>query len=243
MRGLALRAIPSGPQAHRAAHKGVTALIEAQDAMSRVSNADPWTPANDQKGCPCGGTGCPSLRAQPRRVTGDTFCPDLLAEPERAGHTEIAAIQPSVNVQCASQPARAARQVEQLPHLAIGLHSRNPSERFERTDEYPATDARRFTADVEHEVISITEIDIGVTAMEKHGAIARRGTTEMVSRGVSRRIGLRFDDAARQPLAIQFAHDDFADEKSSQSNGVGRQFVAAETTDKQAKRLIGTDCI
>jgi hypothetical protein len=155
----------------------------------------------------------------------------LRAEPKRTGGTEIAAIQPPVNLQRASQPARPAREIEQALGFAMCLHAWNPSKRFERSDQHSATDARRFAADIEHEVISIAEIDVGVAAMKKHGAIARRGTTEMVRRGIPRGIGFRFDNAAGQPLAIQFAHDDFADEKPSESNRVGRQLSAPETPD------------
>src|SRR5260221_3335747 len=89
-------------------------------------------------------------------------------------------------------------------------------------------DSDRFCADVEHEVIAIAEIDVGVASAKKHGAIARGGAAKVVSGGIALRIRLRFHDTAAKPDAGEFADDNFADEKACQRDSVPTQLGAAQ---------------
>jgi len=94
------------------------------------------------------------------------------------------------------------------------LHLLNAVQGLEGADEDAAADSTDFGTNVEHEVVAITEIDVGVAAAQKHGAIARGRTAKVVRGGIALRIGLGFDDAAAEAGAGKFANDDFADEKA-----------------------------
>ncbi len=111
------------------------------------------------------------------------------------------------------------------------LHLLNAVERFERADENAAADSGDFRANVEHEVVAIAEIHVGVAAAQKHGAIALGWTAKMVRGGIALRIGFGFHDAAAKADTGEFANDDFADEKAGQGHGVRGEFGAAKTAD------------
>ena len=91
------------------------------------------------------------------------------------------------------------------------LHLFDALQRFKRADEDPAANSGDFRTHVEHEVVPITEIDVGVAAAKKHGAIARSRTAEVVRGGIALRVGFGFHDAATEAEAGEFADDDFAD--------------------------------
>src|SRR5712671_3496200 len=101
------------------------------------------------------------------------------------------------------------------------LHLLNTLKRFERTDQNAAADSGDFRANVEHEVVAIAEIDVGVAAAEEHGPIARRWTAKVVRGGIALRIGLGFHDATAEAGSGEFADYDFADEEARQRHGVG----------------------
>jgi hypothetical protein len=94
------------------------------------------------------------------------------------------------------------------------LHLRDTLKGLERTDQDAPADSDRFCADVEHEVIAIAEIDVGVASAKEHGAIARGGAAKVVSGGIALWVGLSFHDTAAKPGAGEFADDNFADEKA-----------------------------
>src|SRR5882724_11812840 len=111
------------------------------------------------------------------------------------------------------------------------LHLLNALEGLEGADQDAAANASNFRTDVEHKMIAIAEVDVGVAAAKKHGAIARCGSAEVMRGGVALRIGFGFHNAAAKPGAGKFADDDFADEEAGQGHGVRRQFGAAKATD------------
>jgi hypothetical protein len=106
--------------------------------------------------------------------------------------------------------------------MAALLHLRDALEGFEGPDEDAAADSGDFGADIEHEVVAVAEIDVGVAAAKKHGAIARGWTAEVVRGGIALRVGFGFDDATAKAGAGKLANDNFADKKAGQGDGVRR---------------------
>ena len=198
-------------EAARAADKGTAALVETQKAVRGAGDADTPTLAEEEGGY--------EARA------GES------AEPERAQGTEVCAIEGSVNAKGGGEATRATGEVEQARGFAVTLHLLDSFQWLEGADQDATTDSGSFRADVEHEVIAVAEIDIGVATTEKHSAIARSGAAKVVRSGVARRVGLGFDDAAAKAGAGEFADDNFADQKAGQRHGVHREFGAVEVPD------------
>jgi hypothetical protein len=107
-------------------------------------------------------------------------------------------------------------------------------ERLKRTDQDPASNVRGFRGDIEHEMIAVGEVDVGVAAAEKHGASARGGPPKMMGGGIAWRIGFGFDDAADKPAGGEFANHDLADEKAGQGDCADRQLRTAEASNQDA---------
>jgi hypothetical protein len=103
-------------------------------------------------------------------------------------------------------------------------------ERLKRADQHPASHVRELRGDIEHEMIAVGEVDVSVTAAEKHGAVARGGSPKMMGGGIARRIGFGFDDAAHQPATGEFANHDLADEEAGEGDCIRRQLRAAEAS-------------
>src|SRR4029077_19165379 len=118
------------------------------------------------------------------------------AQPKRTWRTEVYAVERTVNAQSGGQASGTAGKVEQAGGLAVTLHLLDALEGFERADQNAATGSGGLSADVEHEMIAVAEIDVGVATAQKHGAIARGGAAKVVRGGIARRVGLGFDDAA-----------------------------------------------
>ena len=111
------------------------------------------------------------------------------------------------------------------------LHLGDALEGFEGADQDAAADPGDFGAHVEHEVVAIAEIDVGVAAAKKHGAIARGGSAKVVRGGVALGVSFGFDDATAKAGAGEFADDDFANKKAGQSDGVRGELGPAEAPD------------
>ena len=200
----------------RAADEKAAARIEAKEAVGGSGDADARAFAEDD--------GPPGLGSGPARAADG-------AEPERAGSAEIRGIERAVDAQSGGEAPRAAREVEQAGGFTMLFHLRDTLKGLECADQDAAADADSFRADVEHEVIAIAEIDVGVASAKKHGAVARGGAAKMVSGGIALWIRLRFHDTAAKPGAGEFADDNFADEKAGQRDSVPRQLGAAEAAD------------
>ena len=102
------------------------------------------------------------------------------------------------------------------------LHFLNAVEGFEGADENTTPDSRDFGAYIEHEVVAIAEIDVGMAAAKEHGSIAWGRTPKVVRGGIALRIGLRFHYSTAKADAWEVANDDLADEKPGQGDGIRR---------------------
>jgi hypothetical protein len=82
--------------------------------------------------------------------------------------------------------------------LAVALHLGDALEWFQGADQDAASDTDNFGADIEHEVIAIAEIDVGMAAAKKHSAIAGGGSAKVVRGGIALGVGFGLDDAAAE---------------------------------------------
>jgi hypothetical protein len=203
-------------EASRATDERAATLIEAKEAVGGSGDADARALPEDD--------GPAGFGRAPAQAADGT-------EPKRAGSAEIRGIEGAVDAQSGGEASRAAREVEQAGSFTLPLHLRDTLKGLERADQDAAADSDRFRADVEHEVIAIAEIDVGVASAEKHGAIARGGAAKVVSGRIALWVGFCFHDTAAKPGAGEFADDNFADEKAGQRDGVRRQLGAAEAPD------------
>jgi hypothetical protein len=152
-------------------------------------------------------------------------------EPERARGAEVGAVEGAVDAQRGGQASGTAGQVEQARGFAMLLHVRDALEGFERADQDAAADSGDFRADVEHEVIAVAEINVGVAAAKEHGAIAWGRSAKVVRGGIASRIGFGFHDATAEAGAGEFADDNFANKKAGQGDRVRRKFGVPEAPD------------
>jgi hypothetical protein len=102
------------------------------------------------------------------------------------------------------------------------LHLRDAPERFEGPDQDATADSGDFSADIEHEVVAVAEIDVSMSTAEKHGAIAWGRAPKVVGGGIALRVGFGFDDAPTEADAREFANDNLANKKAGQGDGARR---------------------
>jgi hypothetical protein len=203
----------SGAKGSGATDEGVAAQVEAKEAVRGVGDANALTFAEEE-----------GERGKARA----SHC----AEPERAGGAEVCGVEGAVNAQSGGEAPGTAGKVEQARGLAVAPHLLDALQRLEGADEDAATHSGGLRADVEHEVIAVAKIDVGVAKAEKHGTSALGGSAKVVRGRVARRVGLGFDNTAAKTDAGEFANDDFADKKAGQSHGVQGKFGTAEAPDR-----------
>jgi hypothetical protein len=158
------------------------------------------------------------------------------AEPEWSGGAEIEAVVPAIDLQRRGKTPGAAREIEEPGRFAVALHEFDALERFERADQDRRGNPGRLAHDVQHEVRSVIEKNVGVPGMKIHGTNARSRTTVVMAGGIAWWIGFGFDDSSAQAAGRKIVNDDFADEKVREFNRVVREFAAAETADRKFRR-------
>ena len=210
-----LRAQPCG-----SAYERVTFFVKTKQAVGGASDTDADALADDDfdraAGGGLGAAGC-SYRLGgdgPSGLARAGPCGRKCAEPERAGRAEVDAVEGAVNPESGGETAGATGQVRNFCGAAVRLHLGDALQGVQRADEYAATYSGDLRADVQHEMVAITEIDIGVTAAKEHGAGSRSRPDVVVGGGVAYGIGLDLHDAATEASRGQLANDDLADEKT-----------------------------
>ena len=113
----------------------------------------------------------------------------------------------------------------------MAFHVVHALKRFERADQDTSTDAGWFASDVEHEVISVTEVDIGMSMTEKQGAGPRGRSTKVMSGGIARRVSFGLHDAPDQDAERVTSDQDFSDQEARQRHGADREFGTPEAPD------------
>jgi hypothetical protein len=154
-----------------------------------------------------------------------------LAQPEGARRAQVEAVVAAIDLKSGGEASRAGCEIEKLTGLAMPLHKFDTLKRLECADEDGCGDAGRLADDIEHEVRAIVEKNVGMARIKIHRTNARRGTTEMMSGGVARRISFRFHDAAAKAASGKIVDDDFSDEEAGQLDSVRWKFGAAQALD------------
>ena len=149
-------------------------------------------------------------------------------EPKRSRRTEIDAIDPPVDLEGRGQAAGSAGEVEKAGGRSVLLHLLDAIDGLQRADQDAAPHSGNFAADIEHKVIAIAKIDVGVAASQKHRLGARRWPSKVMRGGIAWGIGFGFDDAPGHSARRKLANDDLADQEARERDGSGRQFAASQ---------------
>ncbi len=197
-------------KALRAADEGTAALVKAKHLIGGARNAD-----------------ADSFSDWTEVMTG-------FAQPERAGSAEVETVVAAVDLKSGGKPSGAACEIEKPSGLAVALHELDAIEGFERADENRRGDSCGLAHDIQHEVRAVIEKNVGVAWSEVHRANARSGAAEMMSRGITRRVGLCFHDAAAQAAHGKIVDDNFSNKEASELDGVGRKFTAAQSANGES---------
>jgi hypothetical protein len=157
------------------------------------------------------------------------------AEPQRPRSTQVDAVEAPVNLERQRQPARAARQVEKPRGLPVDPHLIEALERLQRPDQHSTPNVWQLRCDVKHEMIAISEVNIGMSPAQKHRAIPRCGPPKMMGSGITWRISLSFNNPAAESPGGQFSYHDFAYQKAGKGHRPGRQLTSVETTNQDGR--------
>ena len=162
-------------------------------------------------------------------------------EPKRSRSAEIDAIDPPVDLECGGQAAGSAGEIEKAGGCSVLLHLLDAIDGFQRADQYAAPYSGNFARDIEHKMIAVAKIDVGMAASQKHRLIARRRPPKVMGGGIARGIGFGFDDAPSHSARRKLANDDLADQEARERDGSGRQFAASQAPNQNWLGGVRTD--
>ena len=195
----------SGAEAGGAADEGIAALVEAERLVGSASDAD--ARAYAEIVLPRGFGGAWNGYSGGR------------TNPEGARRAEVNGVEAAVNLQSGGQAAGTPGEIENPGGSAVELHLLEALERLEGADQDSAADAGKLAAHVEHKMIAVAEINIGMSAAQEHRTSARSGSAKMMRGWIAGRIRFGLDDATGNSAGGEFADDDLADQEARQCNG------------------------
>src|ERR1700683_2552423 len=205
------------------ADKRIAALVKTEKPVSRHSDSNAYAYANFSRGFPRG------------------------AEPQRPFGAQVHPIQTPGNAHRRSETSGPTRKLGQRhsrffsrdfsrffcpPSFrrfggAMEFHPLDSFERLQPTQKNSFADAFALSGNIQHEVVSINKINIGVSALQKKCAIARRLSAERVTSRVTHKVRFGFNNAAAETDMRQSMHQRFPDQKARQFYGINRQLAAA----------------
>jgi hypothetical protein len=203
-------------EAARAADKWVATLKKTEKSLSLMPDSDAHADANISRR-PCGG-----------------------AEPQRAWGAQVEPIQPAGDAQRRGESSGAARKFRQgcwgffgrsrVPAFngTVALHPLDAFERFESAQKNSLANAFGLAGNVEHVVIAIDKINIGVPALAKKRAIARCHSAKRVAGRVADQVSFGFDNASAKANRRQVVHQGFANKEARELDGIDRQLATPE---------------
>jgi len=154
---------------------------------------------------------------------------DCRAQPERAfAADQVQSIELAVYAKCGSYPPGPSRQIEYLVCVAGALHEVYAFERLDGANQYPRANSLLATRNIQHEMISVTKINVGVAALEEKRFVARGEAAEGMGGSVANEIGFRFDDSSTEAALWDFVHERFADEEFCEFDRIQRQVAQAK---------------
>ena len=144
-------------------------------------------------------------------------------QPKRALLAKVEAIERTIDPERLGEPARTSREIPQGLDASIPPHDGQAFDGFERPNQDAGADSGRLARHIQHEGDAVGEVNVGMSALEKQRAIARRHAPVGVPGGVADTIGLGLDDAAARRAFGQLPHEELANEKAGERGRVDRQ--------------------
>jgi len=142
----------------------------------------------------------------------------------------------TIDLKSGREAPGAAGEIEKPGGLAVALHELEALQRFEGPNEDRRGGSHGLAHDIEHEVCAIVEKNVGVAMGEIHRTNARSRAAEVMSGGITGRIGFRFHDAAAEASRGEIVDDDSSDKEASETDSVGGKVGAAETANGEFGR-------
>jgi hypothetical protein len=210
-----------GVQAGRAAYEAASTFIETQQAVRGFRDSDAAADSHSHG----------PVEIEPFGVSLARGC--RFSEPQRTGRAQIDAVHAAIDVEGLGQAAGPASEIEEAIGAPASFHLSDAFQWLEGANEYPASYSRGFRADVEHEVVAVGKINVGVTTLQKHRLCSRGGASIVVGGRVTGRVGLGFDDAPGHAQLGEVTHHDLADQKTSQGHRPDREFRPAQAPDSR----------
>lgn len=206
----------SRAQAGRSAHVRAARRVESQPMIRGSSYA--YSPA------PPNAAGSPFVTSQPQ-------------EPPRE---EIRAIERSVDSKRPTEPAGTPAEIEGPLHFSSPGHEREPFDGLEGAHQYARSFSSRFARQIEAKRRAINLIHIRVMRRPKKRRIAQALTRKGMTGGIVRKIGFRFDDAARRDSFLAIAHENTTQQCLCQGFRLDRQNARVEARKIHAARFSAT---
>ena len=113
----------------------------------------------------------------------------------------------------------------------MALHPLDSFERLQAAQEDAFADAFALAGNIQHVVIAVDEVHVGVATVEKKGFVTRREAAKSVRGCVADDISFRFDDAAAQTHMRQIVNQRLADKKAGEFDGLDGKLAATKAAD------------
>jgi len=138
----------------------------------------------------------------------------------------------AVDLECGGEASGAPREIKKSTGLAVFLHEFEALERFDCTDQDRGSCSGRLAHNIQHEVRAVIEKNVGVTGREIHRTDSRSRAAEVMSRGITGRIGLRLHDAPAEASGGEIVDDNFSDKETSEFDSVRWKLATTQTVDR-----------
>lgn len=126
-------------------------------------------------------------------------------EPQALAREQIRAVEGPVDVECGAQAARTPAKIACVLRSAPAPHEFETFDRLERTNEHARSFTIAFAREIEAVRRSVYEVDVGTMRRPEEGRVAHRLSNIGVTRGISGKVCLGFDDSSRDESLTAFA--------------------------------------
>ena len=152
-------------------------------------------------------------------------------KPERALGAQIEPVQTLCDLHRGGEAAGAARKLGQAFCVAMALHPVDSFKRLQAAQEHSFADAFAIAGNVEHVVIAVDEVHVGVATVEKKRFVTQGEAAKSVRGCVADDISFGFDDAAAQSDVGQIVDQRLADEEAREFNCLDGKLAATKAAD------------
>jgi hypothetical protein len=198
----------------RPADAGIPALVEAQEWVSVLGNANANAP--------------PDAAGRAHSAT----------QPNWARPAEIDTIQTPVNGHGRRQSAWTAAEVVECGPSASALHEIDPVQGLQGSKKNSGANPFFLAGNVKRVPIPINKIDVGMPAFQKGGLISLRFAYEGMCRRITDEVGFGFNDPAAHPPLRRYAYEGLADQPTRQCPGIYGQLSTLKPSDANHNEMI-----